>query len=179
MTATQSETRVSLDLEQLAERTRSGDVLLVGIGNTMFGDDGAGCHLVQRLEGKTRAALLDTGQSPEAYLGEIANATNATVVLVDTVDFKSSPGTVAIFGARQLPDVASGTHRIPLALIMDYLSRTSTGEVCLLGIQPERTQLGAEMSPAVRRSIEYLAELLSTTDRDATDSRSPASGVMK
>jgi len=168
MTAIQSQTCASPDLQEIAERTRSGNVLLVGIGNAMFGDDGAGCHLVRKLEGKTCAELLNAGQSPEAYLGKIADARVKAVVLVDTVDFGCSPGTLAVFGPNQLAGAASGTHRIPLGLIMDYLCQISSAEVYLLGIQPERTQLGAEMSPAVRRSVEYLAELLSVTDR--TDS---------
>ncbi len=174
MTAQQTQTCSGPHLEEIVGRVRSGGTLLVGIGNTMFADDGAGPHLVYRLKGRTRATVLNAGDSLEAYLGKIAEAGEKTVVLVDAVDFGSSPGTVAIFTRDQLPSAASGTHRVPLGLIIDCLSRMCSAEVYLLGIQPGCTQLGADMTAAVGRSIECLAELLSDARRTGSSGR----GVM-
>ena len=47
------------DIRTELSRRLKGNVLLIGIGNTLRGDDGAGPALIERLEGRVKALLMD------------------------------------------------------------------------------------------------------------------------
>jgi len=148
--------------EELRERLK-GDVVLVGIGNPMRGDDSAGSWLAERLRGKVRARVVDAGEVPESYLGEITRPTPDTVVLMDAVDFGASPGSAAIL---EQDDLANGavatTHRTPLRLLMEFVRRETGARIFVLGVQPKQTAFGAPMSGQVASSLTALEDLLTT-----------------
>ena len=55
-----------------------GKVVIAGIGNTLRGDDGLGCYLVNRLKGRIHALCIDTGPTPENYVGKMTKEDEAT-----------------------------------------------------------------------------------------------------
>lgn len=162
MSFRRTEAEAAPPLREIARLAQGGALLLVGVGNRMFGDDGVGPMLIEQLAGRTNAELLDAGDSPEAYLGAIESSNAETVVLVDAVDFGQEPGAAAVFTRGRLPKQTSGTHRIPLGMLMDYISRLKRADIYLLGIQPESSRFGTQVGENVRRSVAGLADLLSS-----------------
>ncbi|MBU1124519.1 MAG: hydrogenase maturation protease, partial [Candidatus Omnitrophica bacterium] len=71
-------------LAHLAEHLH-GKTVIVGIGNTLRSDDGAGSLLAARIKDKTSFQVFDTGSSPENYLGKIIREKPDTIILVDCV----------------------------------------------------------------------------------------------
>jgi hydrogenase 3 maturation protease len=153
-------TALNTELEDsLRERLR-GKVLLVGIGNPMRGDDGVGPKIIEMLEGKIKAELLDAGEVPESYAGRMVGAQADTIVFLDAADFQAEPGDVAILGPEDLAGASVSTHQMPLNLLWNYLRENSHADVFALGIQALQLGFGEPMSADVWNSAEYLEELL-------------------
>ena len=145
--------------EELERRLR-GNVALVGVGNSMWGDDGAGPALIGRLEGKTAALLVDGGEAPESYWGTIVAHRPQAVLVVDALAWGGEPGSVALLDRVRETGSPLSTHRVSLNLFLDLL-RTETGaDVFVLGIQPKGLRFACAMSPEVQRTVDLLADCL-------------------
>jgi len=150
-------------MSPIAQRLQAclqGTAVLMGIGNRWRGDDAAGPEVIARLAGRTEARCIDAGDAPERHLGEAAEGTPDSILLMDAVDFGGLPGAVAVFGLEDLPARLGTTHDVPLSVLMRYLRAMTGAEVLLLGIQPETTCFGTRMSAAVDDAVRVVTEML-------------------
>jgi hydrogenase 3 maturation protease len=145
--------------EELRRRLK-GKVLLVGAGNTLRGDDGAGPALIALLEGKTKASVIDVGETPENYIGRIVAAAPDTIVFVDAADFGAQPGDMAVLEPEDMAGCGISTHRMPLNLFFRFLKERSRADAFALGIQPAQIGFGEAIGPEVASSVKALASLL-------------------
>jgi len=151
------------ELAKLKNRLQ-GKVLIVGIGNPLRGDDGVGPEIIKRLNNPLpRLLLFDVGETPENYLGKIVKQKPDTMVLIDAVDFGSSPGTIKIIEKDDIKDESLSTHNASLNLVAKYLQKETSADVFLLGIQPETTEFGREISQPVREGLEKIVRMLERT----------------
>jgi hydrogenase maturation protease len=148
------------DIGTELRRRLKGKVLLIGAGNALRGDDGAGPAVLELLEGKVNAGLLDVGEVPESYCGRILAEEADTIVLLDAANFGAAPGDLAVLEAQDMAGCSLSTHQLPMDLFFGYLKENSHAELFALGIQPEQIGLGEPMSPAVTESVHALAGLL-------------------
>jgi len=151
------------ELSKLKDRLQ-GKVLIVGIGNRLRGDDGVGPEIINRLSSPLPHLLLfDVGETPENYLGKIVKQKPDTIVLIDAVDFGSSPGMIKIIEKDDIKDESLSTHNVSLNLVAKYLQKETSVDVFLLGIQPETTEFGREISQPVREGLEKIVRMLKRT----------------
>jgi hydrogenase 3 maturation protease len=148
------------DIRTELSRRLKGKVLLIGIGNTLRGDDSAGPALIASLEGKVNAGLLDAGEVPESYFGRILDAKADTIAIIDAADFGAMPGDVAVLETEDIAGLSASTHQMPLGLFFRFIKESSQAEMFALGIQPAHITFGEPMSPEVEASVHALAELL-------------------
>jgi len=148
------------DIRTELSRRLKGNVLLIGIGNTLRGDDSAGPALIEGLEGKVNANLLDAGEVPESYFSRILDTRADTIAVIDAADFGAAPGDVAILEMEDIAGRSASTHQMPLGLFFRFIKENSHAEMFALGIQPARIAFGEPMSPEVAASVNALAELL-------------------
>ncbi len=138
-------------------------IYIVGIGNIMKGDDGAGPEIIKRLSEKKslpdRYKLLDVGETPENYLRKIINEKPDTVLLVDIADMKVSPGTIKILNYDDIIDNSLSTHNASLKLTMDFIKSEINTDIFLIGIQPAELGFGKPISPAVSKAIDEITKL--------------------
>ncbi len=150
----------SRTLEELVEEMRkAGRFVIVGVGNTLRGDDGVGVFIARRLAKRgLRDRVIVAGPSPELFAREIASRKPELVVFLDAVDAGLPPGSVVVAplpgGEARVPPLS--THALPLSLLVEALGVRAY----LLGVQVENTEFGSRMSPRVRRAGEILAEKL-------------------
>ncbi len=137
-----------------------GRVLLIGAGNTLRGDDAAGPALIDLLEGKVNAALLDVGEVPESYFGRILDANADTIVFLDAANFNAAPGDVAILEMDDIAGCSVSTHQMTVDLFFRYIKQNSRAELFAIGIQPASIGFGEPMCPEVEQSVQALADLL-------------------
>ncbi len=142
-----------------------GIVVIAGVGNTLRCDDGAGPRLVEilreRLDGTAEDAssihLIDCRETPENYIGCIAQQRPETVVVVDSASLGLPAGEVRILEADDLPEDNPSTHRMSPALFMNRLKDETGADVFLLAVQPAMTTFGEGLSVAVHRAVTELA----------------------
>jgi hydrogenase 3 maturation protease len=134
--------------------------VLLGVGNSLRGDDGAGPELLRILRHKTAATLLDCGEVPENYLDEIIKIHPETVVVVDAVNLGMEAGAVALLEENSFQSAGWSTHHGSLRPMIKYIKANTKADVFVLGIQPKSTEFGTEISSEVRQTLDLLQLLI-------------------
>jgi len=154
-------TRVeSMNLQEELATAMQGTVVVMGIGNPCRGDDAAGSLVARKISDVPGMDVIDAQDVPENYLCQVAEKRPDTVVLIDSVDLKSAPGSVALLDKDQTAAYWPSTHRVPISLLMNYLERETHTRVLLIAIQPRQTAFLQPMSAAVSSSVEAIAGVL-------------------
>jgi len=158
-------------LEQLS-KLRGSHTVIVGIGNVLKGDDGAGPLLCEQLRRKGAGAeIIDVGTVPENYIQPIVEKAPQNLLVIDAMDFGASAGTINIFKPEQLSSVVTSTHTLSPRLFAQVVCRNIKVDVYFVGIQPAQTQLGQSVSEPVSRAIQQLAQILAKTFTPETEPR--------
>jgi hydrogenase 3 maturation protease len=154
-------------IQDLASKFK-GRVVMIGVGNPLKGDDGAGPFFIRGLSqicGRSRRigtvpVLVDAGEVPENYTGAVTKAKPDTVVIVDAADFSGKPGEIKIFRAEEISGAGLATHSMSLGVFTEYLKQETGAEIFLLAIQPKAVKPGASLSKEVKSSINNLIKML-------------------
>jgi hydrogenase 3 maturation protease len=145
--------------ERLLNEMR-GNIVVVGIGNPSRGDDAAGSCVAQRISAARGVQVIDAQDVPENHLCQIVDERPDTILLVDSVDLHGAPGSLALLDQDQTAAYWPSTHRVPIALLVDYLEKTTRAQILLIAIQPGQTDFLRAMSDEVVSSVEALADIL-------------------
>jgi len=142
-------------------KLRDSTTVIVGVGNTLKGDDGVGPLVCEQLRrAKVCAELIDAGTVPENYIQPIIKKAPQNLLIIDAVDFGASPGTISIFKPERLNSFVFSTHTLSPRLFVDTVRRNIKVEVYFAGIQPAQTQLGQSISSQLRQAVERLTRAL-------------------
>jgi hydrogenase maturation protease len=145
-------------------------LLVLGVGNVFYGDEGAGVHLVHHLRSKyafpSHVTLMDGGTLGWQLLHHIAAYDR--VVLVDAV--AAPPGKVYCFGRSDVPDeigygkLSSHEWEVPdLLTAMDVCGDLPDVTIVAIGVDPlgfTGGDVGVRLSPAVLGRMEALAAVV-------------------
>ena len=151
-------------------------VLILGIGNLLWADEGFGVRVVQRLQRDyafpEHVALMDGGTQGLALMPYVQEAD--TLIIADAVDFRCGPGTLvdlrdsdvpAYLGAKKMSLHQVGFQEV---LALSELLGHAPRHLYLVGVQPCVLEdyggslsepVRAMLEPAVTRILAYLAEL--------------------
>jgi hydrogenase maturation protease len=140
--------------------------LVIGIGNSWRRDDAAGLEVARRLRPLAPAEVsIDEREGEPAGLLDAWHGAESAVI-VDAVRSGASPGTVHRFDAVTAPLPAAtfghSTHALGLAEAVELgraLGRLPT-HLIVYGIEGDRFDAGAGLSPAVDRAVDDLCESL-------------------
>ena len=162
---------------------RPARVAVVGVGNTMRGDDGAGILVVRALAERLQEApdvlLIDGSTAPENFTGPLRRFRPDLVIEIDAAHLDQPPGTVAWVDWRDADGMSASTHTLPPSVLARFLSADIGCRVSLLGIQPATLEMGCDPSLRVAAAVEGLAEQLYAwlAGPDTASARSPMPGA--
>jgi len=145
--------------EQL-KAIRGHSTLIIGIGNRLKGDDGAGCIVCEQLKEIPPGQVIDAGTVPENYIGPIIEKRPEVLVVVDAVDFGGAAGQVKIFKPEELNSAVFSTHSLSPRLFVDVICQSIPLEVYFVGIQPQDITLGEGLSSQVKEAVGSIAGIL-------------------
>jgi hydrogenase maturation protease len=165
--------------EAPADPAPPGGVLVLGIGNVLWADEGFGVRAVEALhqgfEMHPSVQLVDGGTQGLYLLDHVCEAQR--VIVLDAIDFSLPPGTLKVFRDGEVPvwsDTVMSLHQasfqelLSLARLRDRFPQRIT----LIGVQPDvLDDLGGSLSPLVRAR---LPEALSLTLAELADWGVPA-----
>lgn len=145
--------------ESLAQ-WRNARVVILGVGNTLKGDDAVGPLVCERLSGRVLARVINAGTTPENYIRPILEAAPDVLLIVDAINCGACPGEMCIVPLDQVDRSVFSTHALSLHLSIDLIRRERALEACLVGIQAGNVRLGDCLSPAVEDAVERLVGML-------------------
>ncbi|MEW6278275.1 MAG: hydrogenase maturation protease [Candidatus Eremiobacterota bacterium] len=136
---------------------------VIGLGNPDRGDDGVGPEVARRVRPETADVLVARGEVTE--LMDLWEG-RPKVFVVDAVRSGSPPGTLHRLEAHREPLPAfvrqTSTHGFGLAEAVELarILGTLPEELVLYGIEAERMEAGAGLSPRVRRAVGQVVQRL-------------------
>jgi len=139
-------------------------ITVVGVGNTIHSDDGAGVHALERLRGDPRlpgnVTLIDGGTHGIELLAYIHDSSR--LLLLDAVDVGEQAGTLVRMADSELRGLPCGAsvHQLGVADLLATLPLISEvpREIVLLGVQPASTDWGTELSAPVEAALGPLVD---------------------
>jgi len=159
------------------------DLLVLAVGNPLFGDDGFGPAVAEELSRRGRvpsfAAALDVGTGVREILFDLILSPDRPkeVVIVDALDCGREPGEVFKVKVDEVPKIKSHDFSLHLAPSLNLLQelRDNAGvKVTILAAQPEQIPeivtagLSTPMQKAVVEAADYIEENYFRLNRQST-----------
>lgn len=153
----------------------TSSVLLLGIGNVLWADEGFGVRVVEHLRRHYRfpeSVTVMDGGTQGVYLVEHVQAAEVLVIF-DAIDYGLAPGTLhclyddevpAFLGAKKMSLHQTGFQEV---LIMARMLGQYPKQLLLIGVQPYelddyggslRAEVKAQLQPAIERALAYLRQ---------------------
>lgn len=166
-----------------AERKR---ILLLGIGNLLWADEGFGVRVIEYLQKHYRfpdqVQVVDGGTQGVYLIEHVQNA--EVLVVFDAVDYGLAPGTLKrvenedvpnFLGAKKMSLHQTGFQEV---LAMAQMLGAYPESLLLIGVQPEEledyggsltSKVKAQIQPAIELALTYLADCGVTAEPLATE----------
>jgi hydrogenase maturation protease len=137
-------------------------ILIVGVGNTLMGDDGLGVHALELVRSKELPSGVDTLERGKSLIHALPDLTGyEKLILLDAV-VTDEDGVVVI----RNPEFAGPLHQaislhelgIEEALRLLLLEMGYLPEVVIMGVRPERIAFGMELSAVTSARTQRLAD---------------------
>ena len=165
----------------------SKPVLILGIGNVFFGDDGFGCALVEYLETHFDVpggvCILDAGTGVRLPLFTLclSQVRPRRLLIVDAVDFGREPGEWFEIDPAEIPVVKLddfSMHQLPTSNMLRELQQQTGVEVRVLACQtgPLPAEVCPGLSEPVRRAVPEAARWVEREYFDTSRDRKGAEG---
>jgi hydrogenase maturation protease len=143
-------------------------VLIMGIGNTLLQDDGAGVHVTERVRAMTGSVpgvtIIDGGTLGLSLLPDLEDT--AALIVVDAGEIGCEAGEYRVFENEcmdhQLSGKKSTVHELAMSdlLAAASLSGNQPGRRALVAIQPACIEWGLEPTAAVQNAIPDVCDLV-------------------
>ncbi len=137
---------------------------IVGLGNYIMGDDGAGIHLIKELRKEKMPAdinLIEAGTAPINYLFEISQSKE--IIAVDAIKGGEKPGTVYRLNLNDLKETTVNDLHGCSFFDVIKVAQSITGfpdKVNIYGIEPEMIKLNTVLSKSVKKAIFEIKRIL-------------------
>lgn len=149
------------DFQSDLQGFQESEIVFVGLGNRMRGDDAVGLELLDKVQKSgifSGACFLSAGINPENFLEQILSADPGLVVFLDACDFGDSPGTIRWLEKDEIETSGISTHAYSIAIVEKYLNLERKVVCRYLGIQPASTGTGEDLSPGMLQEIDAFFE---------------------
>jgi hydrogenase maturation protease len=132
--------------------------VVLGVGNTLMGDEGVGVRCVEWLADRlpTDVSAVDGGTSTHELLADLEGAD--LLIIVDAIATTEPPGAILRLEGERIPSAFSNKlsphqHGINDVLANLALLGRSPKRIVLFGIAPARIALALELTPRVAAAV--------------------------
>lgn len=139
-----------------------GAILVLGIGNVLWADEGFGVRAVEQLHRQwvlpSEVSVVDGGTQGLALLDCVSAAD--CLLLFDAVDYRLAPGTLVVLRDDDVPawsDTAMSLHQATFQELLAIARFTGKAprRITLVGVQPAvLDDLGGSLSSAVKAQLQ-------------------------
>lgn len=142
------------------------EILILGIGNTLLTDEGAGIHALNKLQSEhpeiANLTFLDGGTLSFTLATWIEDCSN--LIVFDAAELNQPAGTVKTFVNDAFDDFLGASkrsaHEVGLLDLMDIARLTGHFPInrALIGIQPDIMSWGMQPTAPVQDALEHAVE---------------------
>lgn len=136
--------------------------LVLGIGNTLLGDEGAGVHAINQLQERNteldEVEFMDGGTLSFSLAASVEDCDK--LIVIDAAELQSPPGTVRTFVNEDMDHFLGNqrkrsVHEVSLMDLLAVALLSGRLPQCraLIGIQPQYVDWATEPTPAVAAGI--------------------------
>ena len=145
------------------DRSTTARTLVLGVGNLLMSDEGIGLRVLERLvttyHVPEEVLVLDGGTLGLDLLYYLEGKTN--LLLVDAIEANKEPGFIVRLEGDQVPARLSlkiSPHQIGITdmLFAAKLKGIFPPNIVLWGIQPEKVEIGLDLSSTLQGKVDYL-----------------------
>lgn len=132
--------------------------LMLAVGNSMMGDDGAGPMLFDLMEANSIDGWLAINgrSSPESVSHQVRALKPQRLLIVDAADIGLAPGEIRIIDPDDIAEMfIMSTHNLPLNFLIDQL-KEDIEEIIFLGIQPDLVGFYMPMNEKVISAVQQV-----------------------
>ncbi len=142
----------------MANDTEPMSLAVIGIGNVLMGDDGAGVRVLELLPDHVPKIDLATGGM--RLLHKLEGLT--TAIIVDAVDFGGKPGEVTVFlpeMVNSLKNTGYSLHDIDILKVIELAKELGQcpNNLFIVAVQPSRMGYSEGLSPEVEAALPKMA----------------------
>nr|WP_292461039.1 hydrogenase maturation peptidase HycI [Methanothermococcus sp.] len=155
---------------------------IMGIGNTMKGDDGFGVLIIENLikyyknkynlnennevnKIEDKIILLNCGVVPENFTDVLKREKPSNILIIDAALMGEVPGTLNIINSEDISGVVFSTHSLPMSVIVKYLTYYINTEILIVGIEPEQIDFGKPLSKKIyEKNLKFTERLIELID---------------
>jgi hydrogenase maturation protease HycI len=153
-----------------------GPGVVICVGNSLRGDDGAGPFIASNIPpvgcgqhhpllraGRDYGSLtvINAETTPENYTDEIISLNPTKVLFIDAADFGGEAGEVRVIPRESISDFTLSTHSFPLGAVCELIRQSIPVEVIFIGIQAKDCAFGEGISQEVLGAASEIIRALS------------------
>lgn len=144
------------------------NTLVLGLGNTLLGDEGIGVHVIQKMQNEysdlNGVTFLDGGTLSFTLASYIEEANN--LVIIDAAQLNRTPGEISVFEGENMDHFVTGNrnksvHEVNITdiLALAYLTDHLPKRRALIGIQPKFIDWSDTLSEPVEQAIPNICKI--------------------
>lgn len=135
--------------------------LILGIGNSLLSDDGAGVHAARLLEADPPPDTVVLAAETDSLSTLPFLECCAKALVIDAMDAGRPPGTLYHCRSEDLAGAGRrhSLHELGLWEVLEFLDPNHRPEVHILGVQPGRIGLSLDLSPAVAAALPQVVQV--------------------
>lgn len=154
------------------------EILVLGCGNILFGDDGFGPAVVSKINefkhtkytslNSDRIGIIDAGTAASHFILSLIDEDTKIkkIIIVDIIDYNLTPGTLKKLTINDLPNIPKyhvDAHDMPLAGMLIDISNNYNIDICIIGCQYKyisAPDVCLELSDEVTKSIDHAIDMI-------------------
>lgn len=136
-------------------------VAIIGIGNILMSDDGAGVRVLEFLDSlPDNVEIIELATGGMSLLHKLDGLDMA--IIADAVDFGCKPGEVRVFKPEDVTSIKTvgySLHDLDILKVLELAKQMGTlpKHVFIAAIQPKSLEMGEGLSPEVEKALPELA----------------------
>ncbi len=145
------------------------NIIVLGVGNILYSDDGFGIRVVQKLEAEyfdtipDNVTVVDGGVLGINLLGVISGADR--LIVVDTILNRGEPGDIHRLEGDAIPNRILGKNSMHQVDLLEALSLCkligNVPKTVIIGVEPKDIEtLNPELTPAIANNVDAVVKLI-------------------
>ena len=148
----------------MTNRKVESKITILGIGNTLFSDEGVGIHLLPLLEEALKEVdqveIIEGLTDGMRLLGPVEEAEN--LIIIDAINAGKEGGTIISLVGEEIPayfGIKMSIHQLGFqeVLLAAKMRDRYPKQVVMFGMQPTSLELGVELTETNRQKLGELA----------------------